>query len=507
MLSWLVDTSQGIESDGWTWVLAALLTACWLASVRLARQAGKTGWLAIPMSLFGWMWLGFGLSYVARFWVLSVDSVTYGNFTTRLTAIPAGVVNASLLMTLVFWVASCGMYLLAMRGRGANPLASLAHVDRQGIARWTDALSLLAGAAVASQGLGAAVPSAFERPIGLVGSFWIVPATVAWMRCALPSGDRRPPRVRRWLYLVPGVLSFAFEPFRERLLQLFLVPFLTMSFAGRRVRLASALILALVFGVVGTVAVESYRKIAWSEYSRQEAAREIDVSGWFREPALSPWGAVLRRFHSFDSLLLTAHLMPNVLAFENRNVFADLLVETFVPRAFFPEKPQSARAKYFSRTIWRQGDPVGVEANIAPSMVGDLYSNGGIHWVLMGGLVWGILLGFLERWRKSLSPAGQAVILCYLALGIAGGLERDFSRAVATMLQGTLVLYLMILVLSGGSLWRKRPATGPHPSGRPLDADPGQAGMTSRKAAPGSASAPSGRVAPRNPSSRGRAGG
>jgi len=83
-----------------------------------------------------------------------------------------------------------------------------------------------------------------------------------------------------------------------------------------------------------------------------------------REPALSPWGAVLRRFHSFDSLLLTAHLMPNVLAIENRNVFADLLVETFVPRAFFPEKPQSARAKYFSRTIWRQGDPVGVEANI-----------------------------------------------------------------------------------------------------------------------------------------------
>jgi len=125
---------------------------------------------------------------------------------------------------------------------------------------------------------------------------------------------------------------------------------------------------------------------------------------------------------------------------------------------FYPDKPESARAMYFSRTIWNQGSQEGGEANIAPSIVGDLYSDGGVHWVLIGGLLWGLLIGTFDRWRAWYSSTDQAVIVCYLALLVAGGLERDFPRAIGTIIQGILVMCTVSFVFTGGALWQRRDA-------------------------------------------------
>ena len=92
MLGWLLDTSYGISYDAWTLAFGVTLTVVWLASLRVLPGWG-TGWRAVPTSLFGWSWVGFGLAFVARFWVLSVDAVTFGDLSERLLAFPASTVN------------------------------------------------------------------------------------------------------------------------------------------------------------------------------------------------------------------------------------------------------------------------------------------------------------------------------------------------------------------------------------------------------------------------------
>jgi len=59
-----------------------------------------------------------------------------------------------------------------------------------------------------------------------------------------------------------------------------------------------------------------------------------------------------------------------------------------------------------------------------------------------------VLLGVLDRWRARLAPGGQAVIITVLALLAAGGIERDFPRAAATLIQTAIVLIGLALALS-----------------------------------------------------------
>jgi hypothetical protein len=85
-------------------------------------------------------------------------------------------------------------------------------------------------------------------------------------------------------------------------------------------------------------------------------------------------------------------------------------------------------------------------------MAGDLYGAGGWQWVLIGAACWGLLLGLLDGWSWQLSPSARAALIASLALLAAGGIERDFPRAVATLLQNAVVLvgYAMLLVRALG---------------------------------------------------------
>jgi len=456
VLDWLLDTSYGISYDSWTLALGLALTVVWLASLRVLPGA-RSGWRAVPTSLFGWSWVGFGLAFVARFWVLSVDAVTYGDLSERLIAVPAGTVNEALMLAGLYWIAVSVAFALARVPR-LNPLDSIGRVVANGGAAAYDATVVVAVVAMLLLATGEYVPVALNRPLGLVTSLWAFPATAAWALSLRTGGERF--GYRRWIYLVPGLVAFFMEPFRERLLLMLLIPLVGALFAGRRLRLTVVCGVFVAFGLASTIAVGWYRQITWEGQTVREAVEVLDPQLWLKEPYHAPWTAVLRRFHSFDSLVFYVNLVPEVVGYEtDRNPLADVALEGFVPRALYPDKPESRRAMIFSTTLWGYSDVGQMEANIAPSMAGDLYGAGGWFWVLIGAACWGLLVGVLDGWSWKLEPSGRAVVIASLALLAAGGIERDFPRAVATLIQNAIVLAgfaaLMVRALGLGPAGRE----------------------------------------------------
>jgi hypothetical protein len=436
--AWLLGSTSGLSADRWTPLLGVLMTALWLASL-FVLLTSRRGWRAVPCSLLGWSWIGFGLAFVVRFWVLSIDAVTFGDMTERLLAVPESVVNEALGLSVLYWAAVVVAYRL-VPAPGVNPLSAVGRVVSPGAVPAYDVIALLSVLAVVAGPEVEGTWPALVRPLALIGSLWVVPAAAAWFLSLDAAGSRRF-LVRRWLYLAPGLVSFAYEPFRERLLTMLLIPLLAALFAGRRVRLGLVALVFTVFALTSTLAVSWYRQVAWDRQSVSTPVENLDPELWLKDPYYAPWTAVLRRFHSFDSLVFYAYFVPDVVPFEtDRNPLLDLALEGFVPRALYPDKPESRRAALFSVRLWAYGDDGHDEANIAPSMAGDLYGVGGWLWVAIGGACWGILLGVLDRWRERLGPGGQTVVVAVLALLAAGGIERDFPRATATLIQTAVVL-------------------------------------------------------------------
>ena len=446
MPTWLSGTALGLAYDQWTLALALTMTGLWIASLWWL-PGRERGWRAVPLTLLGWSWIAFGLAFVVRFWVLSIDAVTYGDMSDRLLLMPAAVVDHALLLGTLYWAA----VLLAYRFGGAprlNPLA-VGGPCRRGRRR---ARLRRAG------GAGGGGHGSRHRPRAHAARLWCgrsrwsarcgsCAAAAAWF-LSLEGGAGRRLSVRRWVYLLPGLVSFVLEPFRERLLLMLLIPFLAALFAGRRLRLGVLIVVFAVFAIASTITVSWYREVAWDRDDTLASAEQLDLELWLKEPYYAPWTAVLRRFHSFDSLMFYAYLVPDVVPFDaDRNPILDLLLEGFVPRALYPDKPESRRALLFSVTLWSYDDTGRSEANIAPSMAGDLYGVGGWGWVVFGGAAWGALLGLLDRWRQRLPAGGQTVVVTVLALLAAGGIERDFPRAAATLIQTTIVLIGTAIVL------------------------------------------------------------
>lgn len=438
MISQIFSRADGIAWDAWTPALGVSLTVLWAVSLRLCRSGEHRGWRHYPKSLLFWAWFGFGLAFVVRFWVVSFDSVTYGDLSGRLAGLSPDTINDALVATILFWVALCIGH-VAARPTRINPLAVTDRLVSLEAIRLYDAVAVLAPAAMILQGgLWIEVPSALVRPLGLAASLWTCAATAAWFT----SGAVEVPslRMRRWFYLVPGLIAFLIEPYRERLLIIIMIPIIAWLFLGRHVRLLSAVGLLLLVAVGGTIAAGTYRAMRWDGQSFAQASEDIDPASWLADPYAAPWGALLRRFHSFDSLVFFVYLVPDLIPFEERNPITDAVVEGLLPRALYPDKRESSRAALFSTQYWSYDDGTREEANIAPSMAGDLYSAGGLGWVLGGAAAFGLLIGILDRWIRRLSPGAQAILITYLALQVAGGIERDFSRATATIVQAVIAL-------------------------------------------------------------------
>jgi hypothetical protein len=441
------------------WALATLLVVAWLAAPAIALIR-RGGWRALPTSLLGFVWLGFGVDFVIRFGLLALDSVEFGNDTFRLADLDGATVEQALGLVLLYW----GCFVLGFGAWGAlhtpGPLSAIVTLGGEGRSFRRNAVLVVSTAfSVLASGM-FPLPLALLTPMGIAGTLWVIPAAYVWAAWSANPSDAALTRLR-WLVLAPALVRFAASPFREHVLPLALIPLLawrcTHGRLERRHRLALAAVLPA-FLLVGN-AVQTYRDFLWGGPEAAEVVEEraMKQSDEFVEPD-PDWLISVRRFHGLDSVLLTVDLVPTVFPFRDEPVLTDALVRGFVPRLFMPNKELSDRGQEFARTIWAYDSGIESSAAIAPSMPGDLYHAGGTVTVALGALVWGLLLGLVDRWKDALAPGGRVAVLVLLATQAAPSVERDFVHCVATMLQSLVV----ITVIGAGlaQFWRPRSARG-----------------------------------------------
>jgi hypothetical protein len=249
------------------------------------------------------------------------------------------------------------------------------------------------------------------------------------------------------LVLLPALVNGWRSPYRENLAPLFLVPLLAALFAGRRPALRKLALAGVICFLGISSLVSSYRRIKWENTRPEEVASEIRSAGavgWFT----GDFGERLARFHSFDSILLTVHLVPNAMPYSERSVLVAPFIRGFVPRFIYGAKGGWDAGEKFGVSIWAYDDPTARDhgaAAIAPSMPGDLYDSGGVLDIVLGALIWGALLGLVDGWKAHLPAFCAAAVTALLATHCALSVERDFDHEVAGLIQ----ISLLLLVVSG----------------------------------------------------------
>ena len=438
----------GLQTNFATWLIFAGTIAVWMISVRLASGWAEEGWPALLKSLYGFVWLGFGLDIVLRFSMLSYNAMEWANGSSRLLAETADTVNRSLGYCGLFWTAVALAYWIAARRRGPGPLGilrmftvDLAYAAAVPVALLCSVLFYLLDGE-------SSIPLALITPLAGVAYLYIVPASLVWW-----DHFRRAEGSAAWwrvgsvcmVTLLPALVHGWRSPYRENLAPVFLIPLLAALFAGRRPRLRVLVPAGLVCFLVVTSLVSAYRSIKWEGARAEEVASEMERGGvmdWFT----GNWGGRLARFHSFDSLLLTVHLVPSSRPFSGRSVLVAPFVRGFVPRIIYGDKAAADAGERFGSEIWAFDDPRTRDhggAAIAPSMPGDLYESGGVLDVALGALLWGALIGLVDGWKGHLPGYCGAAITALMATHCAMSIERDFDHSVAAMIQTFLVLIVV----------------------------------------------------------------
>lgn len=435
----------GLRTDVDTWVIAGALTIFWLLSLRVIPNWRSEGWLAIAKSLYGFVWLGFGLGILARFAMLSYNAVEWGNGTTRLIALPIYIINRVLLYCLVFWVLTTLAYAIAVRrtrpgllavGRAFTP--DFAYATALPVALLSSVFFYLIEGE--SQ-----IPLVLITPMSLLASLYVVPAVIIWWDYFRRSGPARQFTSIHALVLLPAVVRGVCSPYRENLAPIFLIPLFGAIFGGRRPGLLKIIASSLICLLVLTTLISYYRLVKWERMPVPELAsdfREQGLSGFFAVALYGP----THRFHAFDSLLLTVALIPSLEPHSGRNVLIAPLIRGVVPRFVYGGKSAADAGIRFRTRIWAFDDPVGREtggASIAPSMPGDLYDARGVLYIVLGGAIWGLLVGLIDGWKRHLPSYCAAAVIMLVASQCFMSTERDFDNSVATFIQTLLVFVLV----------------------------------------------------------------
>ncbi|MFZ0039638.1 MAG: hypothetical protein WAK91_19590 [Candidatus Acidiferrales bacterium] len=437
--------SLGLQTDWITWLLMAGLTLFWLASLRLVPGWRVNGWLSLLKSLYGFAWLGIGTDIVLRFSMLSYNAVEWGNGTLRLAVQPPAVVNKTLACCGLYWVLVTLGFALAGRRRTAGPFANLEVFT-------TDFAYAVAIPVAALSSLGFYVsvtpdilPLAMVTPVSLLANLYAVPASVVWWDHFKKPGPWWRVGSVHVLALMPAVVLGWVSPYRENLAPLLVIPVMAAIFAGRRPLLRSLVPAGLVFLLILTVFVSSYRLVKWEHARVGEVVndlREADFAGFVS----GDWAERLQRFHGFDSMLITVALVPSARPYSGRNVLINPFIRGVIPRFIYEDKGDADAGLRFGSSLWSYEDPRSRLHNvgrIAPSMPGDLFDAGGVLYLALGALIWGILLGSIEGWKRNLPERSALVITLLLGIQCFMSVERDFDYTVATVIQLLLVLVLV----------------------------------------------------------------
>jgi hypothetical protein len=435
----------GLRTDLNTWVIAGVLTIFWLLSLRVIPNWRSEGWLSVAKSLYGLVWLGFGLNILARFAMLSYNATEWGNGTNRLIALPIHIINRALLYCLLFWVLTTLAYAIAVRRIRPGPLAvgraftpDFAYATAVPVALLSSVFFYL----IEGQ---SQIPVVLITPILLLANLYVVAAVIIWWDYFRRSGPERQFTSIYALVLLPALVRAVCSPYRENLAPILLIPLFGTIFAGRRPALLKIITASLISLLLLTTVISYYRLVKWEKVPVQELTsdfREQGLSGMFDVA----WYGPTHRFHAFDSLLLTVALIPSLEPHSGRNVLIAPLIRGVVPRFVYGGKSAADASTRFRTRIWAFDDPVGREtggASIAPSMPGDLYDAGGVLYVVLGGSIWGLLLGLVDGWKRHLPSYCAAAVIMLVATQCFMSVERDFDNSVATFIQ-TLLVFMLV---------------------------------------------------------------
>lgn len=437
-----MNADVGLAYNGVSWLLYGAIVFAWAGSLFLIPGFRRLGVRTIPTSFWGFVWFGFALNVIIRFPLLCWDSYVFGNMTGRLADAPAEALNFTLLLVLLFYGLMSLGYLLArvvMQRMGFLRIAVPAeHSPRAQV--WL--AGICSFAIVLSSGQ-LPIPEALITPLGIVGTFWIVPAVYAcWERFRFGSN---PATARWWLFLLPGVLRAVLSPYRENLLLPVLGIILAALFSGRRFKVGQ--ITLVVFGLFffSTILIKAYRQVIWEGATVSEAMDTAKAGFHLEKSYDSKWVDLSRRFHAFDSLLLTVRYVPEFIPHSHREILLSSIVRGVVPRVFLPGKIGSTRGMEFQETIWgMEGEKRDITAAaISPSLPGDLFEAHGTWLVLLGSVLWGGAVGLLEAWRTRLSAKAAAAVVAMFCFHMFGTTERDYGHLVATTVQYLVMMFLL----------------------------------------------------------------
>jgi len=376
--------------------------------------------------------------------MLSYNAVEWGNDTPRLVAQPVDTVNRTLAYCGLFWMLVALAYAFAVRRRGAGLLTLARMFTLDLVYAVAIPTALLCSVLFYLTDGRSRIPLALLTPLSVMGALYIVPATIAWWDHFRQTGPKWRIGGIHLIVLLPALVHGWLSPYRENLAPLFLIPLIAALFAGRRPALRRLVPAALVCFLVLSSFVSSYRRIKWENARPEEVVNEMrDASAvdWLT----ASWGDRMKRFHSFDSMLLTVHLVPGARPYSGRNVLVSPFLRGFVPRFIYADKGASDAGERFVKDIWAYDSPTGRDhggAAIAPSMPGDLYDAGGVLYIALGALIWGSVLGLVDGWKAHLPVYCAAATTALVATHCAMSVERDFDHSVAALLQ----IFLLFIV-------------------------------------------------------------
>jgi hypothetical protein len=434
----------GLQTNFLTWLILAGVTACWVMSVRLVPGWAKEGWPSLLKSVYGFVWMDFGLDILLRFLMLCYNAVEWGNNTPRLITLGADTVNAALAYCGMFWLLVALAYALAVRRKGAGPFVLGQAFTLEFAYEAAIPASVVASVIFYLIEGQSRLPLVLITPLALLADLYMIPAALIWW-----DHFRRPGSAWRigsihLIVLMPALIRGWRSPYRENLAPVLLIPLIAALFAGRRPVLRKAIPAGLVCLLVLSSAVSAYRRIKWENVRTEEVAREFaegGIGGWLTGASNEP----THRFHGFDSMLLTVKLVPAMEPYSERKVLVAPFLRGFVPRFIYSGKGAASAGVNFGSRIWAYDDPATREASgasIAPSMPGDLYDAGGVLYIALGGLIWGSLLGLVDGWKAHVPAFCGAAITVLVATQCAMSVERDFDNSLATFIQTLLVFVL-----------------------------------------------------------------
>ncbi len=441
---------MNIEMTATTWLACVIAIGLWAASVLLTRDPARPhswSWRAIPLSLFGLAWVIVGITFFLRFPAVWYDPEFFRASQFPLWKLPAITFTWTWIALTLYWLAFAAGFLLIMHLSPRRPmiLEKLDLLTSPENFLILDLLVCCCGCLVILSGRGF-IPQALGTPLAILGGFYVIAATTVWFQ----HFQGQPMGLRRFFYLIPGLLVYFFSPFRALIFSIALCVVIPALKTRRWFSLTTFSLAMMAFLIITTI-VNDYRRASMTGnlYSKPEPTLSNEALGWQEDPESAPWVRLSKRFHGFDSLALTVHFVPSVFPYTQLNVFTDL-IQRVIPRALLDKKADTHRGRKFSTTIWAMGERGLVrrpEANISPSMCADLYQINGITLVIIGALFYGLLVGLLESWQKRGSPLSSCVLLAVFGMPVVLGFEQEFDFAAATLIQVLIGFFFLLFFL------------------------------------------------------------